>query len=365
MNYQHWYGVDDPRFGYGSMLKGFLDHLPSDVELNDKASVSVHMGVPFSPSGWWDGQHRVVFTMWETDTLPANFRHWLPLYDQVLVPCQHNLDLFSKHHDNVQYVPLGVDTKFWKPIKKPQHEGFRFHAGGSLWRRKGLDVVVKAFNSLKLPDATLHIKAAPHARDVPAGSLGPNIHLHREWMSLKEQRDWYNLGDVFIAASRGEGFGLMPLQAIAMGIPTIVSNSTGQDQFSHLATGVVTCGKSKAETVGLWDEPNFEELRSTMLDHYRNYQAKQEKAAELQKGTADWTWGSATNKLVAALPAGKLLKTDTFVPATPAIWVRLNRDLKCHIHKTDYVFKKGEDYNISEGVYQVLSDAGYIESEFV
>jgi hypothetical protein len=35
-----------------------------------------------------------------------------------------------------------------------------------MWKRKGMDVLVKAFNALKLPDAELHIKAAPHASNI-------------------------------------------------------------------------------------------------------------------------------------------------------------------------------------------------------
>jgi glycosyltransferase involved in cell wall biosynthesis len=357
MNYQSWHGFNNPNFGYGSMLQGFLSTTPQTVSLDDKASVNVFMGVPSGIKGWYEGQHRVLFSMWETDTLPKSFTRWLSQYDQILVPCQHNVDLFSQHHPNVGYVPLGVDRSFWKPEPTTHTGMYRFHAGGSLWGRKGLDVVVKAFNKLKLPNAELHIKAAPHASDVPTGKLGENIYLHREWMTLDEQKDWFNQADCFIAASRGEGFGLMPLQAISLGIPTIVSDSTGQSQFSHLASGVVPCVKSKAETIGLWDEPNMDSLCELMLDHYRDREGKQIQACATASKAEQFSWKKATAKLIKAVPEGTLLKTDTWLAPVVNVNVTLNRNLNCDIGRESFKFLKGVTYEVSENVYEVLSNA--------
>jgi glycosyltransferase involved in cell wall biosynthesis len=183
VNYQHWQGFDDPNFGYGAMLDGFKKSLPKNVKLDKHASVHVHMQIPNACKGWFKGQHKVLFSMWETDSLPGNFRRWIEHFDQVVVPCQHNVELFSQFHNDVSYCPLGVDHSFWKPMDVERTDVFRFHGGGSLWRRKGLDVLVNAFNALKLPNAELHIKAAPHAKDVPINRLGDKVFLNRNWMS--------------------------------------------------------------------------------------------------------------------------------------------------------------------------------------
>jgi glycosyltransferase involved in cell wall biosynthesis len=236
------------------------------------------MSVPNVKKGWLVGQHRVCFTMWETSVLDPVFVRWLGQYDQILVPCEHNVELFSQHHHDVRVVPLGVDHKFWRPQPRVVDGPFRFHAGGSLWRRKGLDVVVRAFKALNLPDAVLHIKAAPHAADTPRGGFPPNVVLHRKWMSLEEQRDWFNQADCFIAASRGEGFGLMPLQAIALGVPTIVSETSGQVQFADCAWGRVPVSKVTADTVGEWDEPDQGVLEELMMLAYRNRHTIREEA---------------------------------------------------------------------------------------
>jgi glycosyltransferase involved in cell wall biosynthesis len=360
MNYQSWTGLEDIRYGYGSMFAGFVDNAPSSVYLADKASVQVYMGVPLMRQSWWKGQHRVIFTMWETDTLPRAWVRYLTKYDQILVPCQHNLELFSQHHPNVSVVPLGVDTTFWTPPRKKPNSKFQFRAGGSLWRRKGLDVVVKAFKELQLPDAELRIKAAPHAHDVPDKTQSDTVFLDRKWMSLEDQREWFNQADCFIAASRGEGFGLMPLQAIALGVPTIVSLSTGQKEFAHLATSTVSCGKSPADFAGQWDEPNIEELKEAMLWHYNNHVEAQKKATASALKVDEFTWAKASQKLVDAVPVGTLLKTKTRVEEITQAEVVVLKDFKADIGTNTIKARKDDIITLTDGEYQVLRDSGHV-----
>lgn len=359
VNYQNWRGTDDPKYGYGSMLDGFKSAVPKGVELHKEASVDVYMGVPGYIGRWVDEAYKVCFTMWETDTLPVEFLRWLPKFDQILVPCQANLELFSKHHENVKYVPLGVDTKFWKPQARPDNQKFRFHAGGSLWRRKGLDLVVEAFNKMNLPDAELHIKAAPHANDVPEKNLGKNVFLHRRWMTKEQQRDWYSLADCFVAPARGEGFGLMPLQAIAMGIPTIITATTGQDQYKHLATGVVGHGKSKAETIGFWDEANVDELVDEMMSHYKS--SPTVAAAAAVSGVRDFTWSKAAAKLAASVPVGVLLDNPRAVDAMVMVEMEVTRKCACEVNGKREQFLPGRTYVVSENTYEIMYPSGYVK----
>jgi glycosyltransferase involved in cell wall biosynthesis len=358
VNIQAWDGVEDSKFGYGSMLEGFRSSIPRNVKFSSTASVHVYMGLPESRDTWLKDQYRSCFTMWETDTLPGSFIRCVTLYDQIIVPCQHNVDLFSQWHPNVTLVPLGVDTDRWYPVTN-QNKVFRFHAGGSLWNRKGLDIVVRAFKRLNLSNAELHIKITPHVKDVPNKYLGDNIFINKEWMTIEEQRNWFSKADVFIAASRGEGFGLMPLQAIAMGIPTIISDSTGQSQFKHLATGVIPCGKSKAESVGKWDEPSEDALITLMLDHYRANPV--DTALANVPRVADFSWKNATKELIKALPVGYEMGETESVTLVPELPVRVKRKVSCDIGRHHYNFLPGVDYLISEGVHQVLFDAGVLE----
>jgi len=359
MNYQSWIGVADKNLGYGVMLDGFLKTKPVGVAFNPNASVCVYMNPPHINETRKVGQYRAAFTMWESDKVPDRFIHCFSKYDQIIAPCQHNADLFSKHHSNVSYVPLGVDTSYWKPIKREANSTFRFHAGGSGWQRKGLDILVKAFRQLKLPNAELHIKAAKHAKDTPEDARGDNIYLHRQWMTQNEMRTWLNQADCFVAPSRGEGFGLIPLQTIALGIPTIISDTSGQAQFAHLATGVISGGKSVSKNFGgTWDEPSVTQLAEVMLDHYHNDQSV--KATANAKLATEFSWANATSKLLEVLPVGKLLVDPVEENIDMSVMCRVNKTFVADIGKNRLSFDKGQEYAVSEDVFRILSEAGHL-----
>ena len=359
MNYQSWIGVADKNLGYGVMLDGFLKTKPVGVAFNPNASVCVYMNPPHINETRKVGQYRAAFTMWESDKVPDRFIHCFSKYDQIIAPCQHNADLFSNHHSNVSYVPLGVDTSYWKPIKREANSTFRFHAGGSGWQRKGLDILAKAFRQLKLPNAELHIKAAKHAKDTPEDARGDNIYLHRQWMTQNEMRTWLNQADCFVAPSRGEGFGLIPLQTIALGIPTIISDTSGQAQFAHLATGVVSGGKSVSKNFGgTWDEPSVTQLAEVMLDHYHNDQSG--KATANAKLATEFSWANATSKLLEVLPVGKLLVDPVEENIDMSVMCRVNKTFVADIGKNRLSFDKGQEYAVSEDVFRILSEAGHL-----
>src|SRR2546430_12738204 len=65
------------------------------------AHVVCWASVPSHMHGYWEGQYRAVLTMWEAQRLPESFRETLPEFDLVMVPSHHNVELFSRYHDNV------------------------------------------------------------------------------------------------------------------------------------------------------------------------------------------------------------------------------------------------------------------------
>ena len=363
MNYQHWFGITDGRFGYGAMVNGFLNNVPKGVRLSDRASVAVHMGVPFVIKGFYEGVHKVNFTMWETSEMHPRFIPWLKQYDQILVPCHHNVELFSRYHQDVKRVPLGVDGKVWRKLPRPENPKFRIHAGGSLWKRKGLDLVIEACKRLPF-DHELHIKLAPHARDNPDLLGIPNTTFHREWMTLDEQVEWFNKADVWVAPARGEGFGLMPAQAIACGIPTIITATSGQAEFAHLATAVVPHSHRPSGGPGKWDEADPSDIRDAIIDVHDRLVARRVEAAEkAARMVEEFSWDKASAALVDAVPKGKLLTEEKFVPITIQMKLQVNRKVVSSVNSTTYTFEPGKDYMVPEGVFQVLWDAGYVLKE--
>ena len=366
VNYQHWFGTDLPQYGYGAMLEGFKSGLPADVELSKNASVAVFMYDPSRLMGFYQGAYRVLYTMWETTKLPSRYYRWLGCYDKIIVPCEHNRNLFSQYADNVCVVPLGVNVDYWKPTPRFANSRFRFHAGGSMWRRKGLDVVVKAFELANV-DAELHIKV-PLERFIPKRDWPSNIIIHQGYMSKDKLFDWYNNADCFIGASRGEGFGLMPLQAMAMGIPTIITPTSGQAQYAHLASVVipVTSQESTIHEIvdfeGCLDEPDLDALVEALrlvCGASNGYKAE---ALRRVGQVAEYSWDRSCRKLLNELPVGHLLDKPIFEKVLCYFKIRVKRRCEAGINNDHWDFVPGVDYIVNDSVYDILSKANYIES---
>ena len=362
MNYQSWRGFPDPRYGYGAMFDNFIRHVPDDVTLHEHADVMVNMLQPYQIDGFYKQQHKTCFTMWESTELNPRFVRWMEFYDQILVPCDHNIELFSRYHKNVHKVPLGVDHKIWKATQRPENTRFRFHAGGSQWLRKGLDIVLEAFKRADL-DAELHLKPNPEAHGVPDLQLPDNVFMHRKWFSQEDTVKFFNDADCFIAATRGEGFGLMPLQAMAMGIPTIINASSGQAEFADIASIVIPHKKSPSIYGGLWDESDPDDLADamrTLFSSHANYKA----SAKLRvRKTKVWSWDNAARQLADKLPVGNLLKEPVWDTAKVSLPMRVKRKVTGSINGKEFTYLPGQEYVVPENVYQVVFDSGNVIGE--
>ena len=366
MNYQYWFGTEASHYGYGAMLEGFRSGLPAGVQFHDQASVAVLMYDPSKPHSFLRGQHRALYTMWETSVLPPKYYRLLGGYDQVIVPCEHNRELFAPYAKNISVVPLGVDIKFWKPTPRPANKRFRFHAGGSMWLRKGLDVVVEAFEKAGI-DAELHIKV-PLERLVPKRSWPSNIVLHTGWMSKWDQFEWYNKADCFIGASRGEGFGLMPLQAMALGIPTIITATSGQAQYAHLASAVIPTTPKRCDVheitnfAGFWDEPDLDALVEALRKVYAGSDVYRYKAMFHVKHVAEYRWAKSCEKLLAVLPEGDIIENPIQEPLSCYLTIEVNRKCEAGVNNDHWYFVPGVVYKVDHVVYDILDNANYIKS---
>lgn len=354
-------------FGYGRMHTSFIEQLTNRVELVDDAEVCIDIMTPNMVNGWFEGQKRVVFTMWETDVLPGMYHEYLPMFDQVLVPCEHNRELFSRYHDNVQVVPLGVDEKFWKPVKRPVNQKFRFLAGGSHWLRKGLDVVVEAWEKFSPPNAELIIKGTPETFGGIPNIDHPSIKVLRQWMTMEEERDLYRSADCFIAASRGEGWGLMPLQAMCAGVPVLLTDTTGHKEFSHLAVGIIYTHKESAVcdrfyTDGEWDSPLVDSLVEQMGQVLANPDEAAVKGRASSTIARRFTWKAATDKLLETVqPSSSRVSDKVWKSADWAtVPVTASKKIVADIGKFHIRMEKGETRQVFPGVRDVLKDAGVL-----
>jgi glycosyltransferase involved in cell wall biosynthesis len=363
--YLNLVGVDIPKVGYGKMVQGLRQALSKHVTFDDLAEHTVFALRPNMIKGWHKQQTPHLLTMWETNWLPPEFSMYVKEFKTVLVPSLHNWELFSKYHDNVRVIPLAVDRTIWYPQPHKPNKKFKLLCGGSEWYRKSLDVVLEVFNKLQLPDAELHIKIVPPHLFAPKDLEYPNVIVHREWMTVEEERNLVLSADAFISISRGEGFGLMPLQAISAGIPTIVSNAHGHREFSDLATHripttLVPTAKGVWQNVGDWDEPDQEATAEAIKDIYNNRDKYRKQAEQTAPQTEAFNWDTSAKQLLQIVKPSNRTASKEWVPFEPRCDIQVQRSIKATIGEHYIDLKPGMTYNVVLNVRDVLKNSGYL-----
>jgi len=358
-------GVNLPHVGYGKMVSGLRDALSTKVELCDDAERVVFALRPNLIKGWTTGQNPALLTMWETNWLPPQFSEYLHLFDTVVVPSLHNWELFSQFHDNVRVIPLGVDRDIWYPKARPENKKFKILCGGSEWYRKGLDVVLKAFLEMNLPDAELHIKIVPPHLSAPKNLVYPNVVVHDKWMTVEAEADLVRSADCFISVSRGEGFGLMPLQAISAGVPTILSDAHGHREFSDLATHriptrSVPTNEGVWQNMGDWDEPEFDAIFSAIKDLYDNRDRYRQQAETHAGETSAFNWNTAADQLLHVVkPTGNRV-TGKWKALEPECEIEVKKRVQADIGGHRVELTPGVKHRVVLNVRDVLKEAGLL-----
>jgi alpha-maltose-1-phosphate synthase len=169
-------------------------------------------------------------------TLPVTpFRDWyeqalereFALADYIIVPSRFAARTFIEFgvsSDRLVVVPLGVDTDLFTPRKRSGRDVFRILFVGQLTQQKGLSYLFSAFREAALGAAELLVVGRPLGNAIElARNAGARTVAHVPRAFLP---NLYNAADVCVLPSLFEGFGLTALEAMACGVPTIVSANT-------------------------------------------------------------------------------------------------------------------------------------------
>lgn len=360
--------IDDPEFNPAAVPP--VDHMNTGRK-SKLTNVVGWVSVPTHARGWFKGQYSFISSMWEATRLPESFRESMHNFNKVIVPSEQNLELFSRYHDNVSLVPLGVDPEVWGYKKRtPPGAEFRFLIGGS-GPRKGTDLAYRAFNRVfktwpKDGPVPKLIMKSPRSEDF----YGERIERIGGRIEPQAEVDLYASAHCYIQPSRGEGFGLQPLQAIAQGMPTILTNAHGHAGFAHLGYGLDYKMEQSSYFVygeaGDWWEPDFDHLCDYMLWVYENYDAACETAkVASDEALSTFTWAETARQFVEALE-GEIDQPYTgngewFTPDIKRYKLVTNRDFAADIAGVNYQWRKGVEYLELADCKRILFEAGILD----
>jgi alpha-maltose-1-phosphate synthase len=192
-------------------------------------------------------------------------------------------------YKEIARTPYGVDVEFWTPGPSNTQAGpLRYIYAGNISVRKGIPLLIEAWSKAGLHDAELTLVgswALPESklRSLPAGIT---------WIppcSPQFLRDRYRESHVFVFPSHSDGFGLVLLEAMACGLPSIASEASIGPEIITPDCGFITPTGDLDRLVEL--------LR--WFDRYRNELPGMGRQARAQ--AARYTWRNYRSSVIRAV----------------------------------------------------------------
>lgn len=257
-------------------------------------------------------QYRIGYTPWESSVIPDTWPSIMGKMQEIWTPSQYCVDVFGSYNVNkiIRKVPHGIDPEVWKIESRYISDKFVFlHIGGPT-ARKGGQRVVDAFLDLYdgRDDVVLLMKSneISECRYYDKAGNFRNINNHPQVMVIDHQIEvedlvkMYNSAHCLVYPTNGEGFGLIPFQGIATGLPTIVTNATACADFAELSIPLdSTPAPGNGVHLGDWVEPDLDDLRDKMRYVFDNFEAVKEKTMHSARVIhSTQTWDKVASQIV-------------------------------------------------------------------
>lgn len=264
-------------------------------------------------------------TMFETDRIPHDWVVKCNEMDEVWVPTDFNMQTFARcgvEKQKLKKIPGSVDVHMFDPrITEPlpleERKGFNFLAVFEWSERKGYDVLLKAYFSEfhSSDDVALYLRTYLMGRTdaddcdeilerirAVAQELGKNsdelpaIRILNKQVPLTMLPMLYKAVDAFVAPSRGEGWGRPHMEAMAMELPCIATNWSGNTEFMNESNsyplrieGLRSVRKMEIPIyVGhKWAEPSVKHLRQLMRHVQQHREEARQKGVQARRDVVE------------------------------------------------------------------------------
>lgn len=149
------------------------------------------------------------------------------LADRILVGSSFARDSFIAEGipaEKLAVVPYGVDLSLFSPLSAsiPPRDGFRVLFVGQIGQRKGISYLLKAYDLFRGNGTSLTLVGNFYGSQEPLRRYR-KLFQHVSNVPRERLADFYRRADVFVFPSLLEGMGLVVLEAMASGLPVIVT----------------------------------------------------------------------------------------------------------------------------------------------
>jgi glycosyltransferase involved in cell wall biosynthesis len=269
------------------------------------------------PTYEFQGIHKdaAIMTMYEAHRCPDVWTKRLnSLKLPIIAPSQFVADMFKNSGVTVpiKVLTLGIGEEiYYKKLRVfPKDRPFRFLTIGKMEPRKNIECLVRCFKEAFPHDEKVELIIKTRERFLPssvrvAAQKDQRIKIIEKTISEGDLRNLYYYCDAFVYPSRGEGFAFPPRNAIATGMPTLVTDWSALSEIPgaiKVATddmsSMPSCGFSYGQEKELF-MANVDELDLVfqMQDLALDKECYEKKAKETYETTQD-SWKTCAKNLI-------------------------------------------------------------------
>jgi len=312
----------DPWRSQWEFTKG-LEHLNNPIDVSEN-TITIFADYP---QAWREGHGRLVgLFLHEGTRLMPGWSDLMNRVERIIVPAESVKNLFRWNgvERDIEVIPFGV-SEMYQPKSREKNKDFAFLSvnswTGNIGDRKGTELLIKAFDEeFKNERVKLILKISTFWQDPidyqkavndVLGHVNKNIYLNSEYMPESELVKIYQNADCFVSPTRGEGFGLTILNAMACGLPVIVTKdiNAGHMDFCKGVASVlwidapsVLQGDRRFYAEGnMLAEPDLESLKKQMRYAYENRSLRNWAIKNSEQIRKDWSWSESARKLIEVL----------------------------------------------------------------
>ncbi len=350
--------------GIGRMTIGCIDTLKDDVTINyigthptktndvsaDVLSIASNpdrtpgtVSILFNPL-WYSQRSKnsyeqvpnspikIAYSMLEGSEIPDK---WVEIlnqsFDAVAVPDIFLVDVYKKCGVIIPIfeLPLGMflDDFYEKEERSRPSKPFVFGTTVSCFEHKNYLLLISSFfeefgNS---DEAILKLNArfgnVKECKKLIKSLNASNILFTDDTLNQRQFVDFLNSFDCFVNISKGEGFSLCPREALALGIPCILSNNTAQTTLcktgfvkevpSNIEVPATYSGMfGKNTTVGVQFDSKKEDVKAALRDVYNNYDVYLEKAKLGKEWVFRYRWSELKARYLNLVKPQQILLGD-------------------------------------------------------
>lgn len=314
VRYGFVYGVEEPPNEDERIME--VRRRPKDLEITQ---VVYGQGDVFFKNS---GRYRIGYSMLEVTGIPGDWVEQANALDEVWVPSHFNKETFSASGVTrpIRVMPLGVDVNYFHPFIRTRKfdDRFVFLSVFEWGERKAPEILLQAYNQefsseedvLLLLKVTNTDPGVSIERQIEAMRLRPDrapvvIMLNQNIPSY-QMGALYCASDCFVLPTRGEGWGMPTLEAMACGLPVISTPWSAQTEFFNdqvgypvsLAGLIPAVAKCPYYEGFSWANPDVEDLSALMRHVFENPEEGRAKGMRASIAARDkWTWLDAAGRI--------------------------------------------------------------------